>query len=336
MAEIVPPPAPILVVNPKEDPNHPFFLHHNDTTNTIVIKPPSLTGPNYLTWNKAFSLALSIKNKLGFVDGSISTPAATDPLYASWLRCSNTVSVYFTQLNALWEELKNYRPLPYCSCGLCTRNALRSFSGVQSCNYVFKFLMGLNDSFEGIRGQILLLSPTPSLDKVFSMVLQDERQREARLPSPSPIDSLSFAINHVPDKKKWRPNLFNGPRHSAHATPAPDSQPSSNTEQQTGISLSFPSALIDIPWIVDTGAIDHMVCSPDFFTSPPSPYNSRVNLPNGDKVQVTSKGTIQLTPTIQLADVLYIPSFHFNLISISKLTKHSSSCVTILNNVCYL
>jgi len=39
--------------------------------------------------------------------------------------------------------------------------------------------MGLNDTFSHIRGQILLIDPLPPINKVFSLVLQEERQREA-------------------------------------------------------------------------------------------------------------------------------------------------------------
>ena len=38
------------------------------------------------------------------------------------------------------------------------------------------FLMGLIDTYVGIRGQILLMDPTSSLSKVFSLLLQDEKQ----------------------------------------------------------------------------------------------------------------------------------------------------------------
>lgn len=38
--------------------------------------------------------------------------------------------------------------------------------------------MGLNDTFSQVRGQILLIDPLPSINKVFSLVLQEERQRE--------------------------------------------------------------------------------------------------------------------------------------------------------------
>ena len=39
------------------------------------------------------------------------------------------------------------------------------------------FLMGLNDSFAHIRAQLLLLYPLPPINKVFSLVSQEERQR---------------------------------------------------------------------------------------------------------------------------------------------------------------
>jgi hypothetical protein len=41
--------------------------------------------------------------------------------------------------------------------------------------YITHFLMGLNDSFSNIRGQILLLEPLLPINKVFSLVLQEER-----------------------------------------------------------------------------------------------------------------------------------------------------------------
>ena len=42
------------------------------------------------------------------------------------------------------------------------------------------FLMGLNDTHAAVRGQILLMDPIPALSKVFSLLLQDEKQRKVR------------------------------------------------------------------------------------------------------------------------------------------------------------
>ena len=44
--------------------------------------------------------------------------------------------------------------------------------------YIMSFLMGLNDSFSQVRGQILLLDPLPAINKVFSLIFEKERQRK--------------------------------------------------------------------------------------------------------------------------------------------------------------
>jgi hypothetical protein len=38
--------------------------------------------------------------------------------------------------------------------------------------------MGLNEPFASIQGQILLMEPLPSVNKVFSLVTQEEKQQE--------------------------------------------------------------------------------------------------------------------------------------------------------------
>lgn len=41
------------------------------------------------------------------------------------------------------------------------------------------FLMGLNESYASIRAQILLMKPMPDITEVFSLLIQEERQRLA-------------------------------------------------------------------------------------------------------------------------------------------------------------
>lgn len=49
--------------------------------------------------------------------------------------------------------------------------------------YIFQFLMGLNDSLSNISGQILLIDPLPSINNVFSLIVQEESQKEVFLGS---------------------------------------------------------------------------------------------------------------------------------------------------------
>ena len=81
------------------------------------------------------------------------------------------VSDYFTQLKGLWDELLNYRPIPGCTCGAkCICGLSRTLMDYQHYDYVHNFLMGLNDSFAPVRGQILLMEPLPNINKVFSLI----------------------------------------------------------------------------------------------------------------------------------------------------------------------
>jgi hypothetical protein len=58
---------------PCQDPNHHLYLHHSDHPR-VVLASQSLNGENYQTWSRAIITALSAKNKLGFIDETISQP----------------------------------------------------------------------------------------------------------------------------------------------------------------------------------------------------------------------------------------------------------------------
>ena len=73
-------------------------------------------------------------------------------------------------------------------------------------------------------------------------------------------------------------------------------------------------AFANIDWIIDIGAIDHMVHSIFVFSSIACVSNTYVYLPNGERDLVTHVGTVQLTEKLIVTDVLCVPSFTFNLI----------------------
>ena len=102
-----------------------------------------------------------------------------------------------------------------------------------------------------------------------------------------------------------------------------------NTPISSGMPSSFTS--FSGPWILDSGATDHVTCSLHNFHSHKQVSPVTVKLPNGHFVRATCSGTIQLSPNITLHDVFYIPAFTFNLISISKLVS-SVNCELIFSS----
>jgi hypothetical protein len=90
------------------------------------------------------------------------------------------------------------------------------------------------------------------------------------------------------------------------------------------------------PWIIDTGATDHMIGSVSFFTSITAIVSNHVKLPNGQLAAVTHIGTVKISEHLILTDVLCIPSFSFNLISASKLIKSLHCCLIFLDSFCFI
>jgi hypothetical protein len=82
----------------------PFYLHHGDSPGTHLVSQP-LVGNNYHTWKRSMSMALSAKNKLGFIDGSLAKPAEDTSEYFAWDRCNNMVLSWI--LNSVSQEISS-------------------------------------------------------------------------------------------------------------------------------------------------------------------------------------------------------------------------------------
>ena len=87
---------------------------------------------------------------------------------------------------------------------------------------------------------------------------------------------------------------------------------------------------------MDTGATDHLVCSVDLLTSITATIQSLVHLPNGESTQVTHIGTVVLSPSLTLTNVLCVLSFSFNLLSVSTLILSQPYCLVFLSTYCFI
>jgi len=70
-------------------------------------------------------------------------------------------------MKIVWEELELLTPIPNCVCGKpCECNLSKAFVKQREIEYVICFLKGLNDNYNTIKTQILLLEPLPNMNKV--------------------------------------------------------------------------------------------------------------------------------------------------------------------------
>ncbi|CAN1321331.1 Retrovirus-related Pol polyprotein from transposon RE2 [Linum perenne] len=103
-------------------------------------------------------------------------------------------------------------------------------------------------------------------------------------------------------------------------------------------SQSVPSRVVrpGSSCIIDTGATDSIVYSTDLLFYCYAVSNVTVSLPTGQHVSVSHIGSAFLTPTLAIKNVLVIPSFTFNLLSVSCLTSQHRCCLTFSHDRCVI
>ena len=84
----------------------------------------------------------------------------------------SSVSTYFSKLRELWAEFDALMPCPGCNC-------VESRKYVEHFEYqcLLKFLMGLNESYSHSNNHIMMMLPTPSINKAYAMIISEESQR---------------------------------------------------------------------------------------------------------------------------------------------------------------
>ncbi|KAL0423513.1 UNVERIFIED_CONTAM: hypothetical protein Sradi_0886100 [Sesamum radiatum] len=78
-----------------------------------------------------------------------------------------SVVAYFTRLKQLLDELICLKPPQVWVCGVT-----KPVINLSGSHYLMQFLMGLNEYFDHVRSQILVMDPLPDVNKAFSMVVK--------------------------------------------------------------------------------------------------------------------------------------------------------------------
>jgi hypothetical protein len=87
----------------------------------------------------------------------------------------NSISTYYTKMKKLWQELDNFRPTPISNC-VDNCNVVAKMKEYKDSDQVIRFLKGLNEQYSAVRSQIMLMDPLPTIGKVYSLLVPQERQ----------------------------------------------------------------------------------------------------------------------------------------------------------------
>jgi len=85
------------------------------------------------------------------------------------------IASYYTKAKQLWDESHAVSGVPKCTCAKreCGVNGrLQEYTEERK---LIQFLMGLNSSYTAVRGNMLMMSPFPSMSQAYSLLIQEER-----------------------------------------------------------------------------------------------------------------------------------------------------------------
>ncbi|XP_075074719.1 uncharacterized protein LOC142162284 [Nicotiana tabacum] len=199
------------------DVNHPYHLNNFDSPGMTLVNTV-FDGIGYPGWRRSILLSLSAKKKLGFINGACQSPDLKSPEHEQWscvndivissilnalskilqtkeliglVQGNNDIAAYFTKIKRLWDELDALNVIICCSC-VCVCEGKAKLTKSLEDQRLIQFLMGINDIYAQARGNILMMNPLPSIDVAYSLLLQDENQREVYANAHFNSESVSF------------------------------------------------------------------------------------------------------------------------------------------------
>lgn len=120
-----------------------------------------------------------------------------------------TVTGYFTALNRFWQQLDILDAVTW----KCSVDG-KQYKQIVEKERIYKFLLGLNQELDEVRGRILGTKPMPNLREVFSEVRREESRRRVMLGKINNVTSEGSALatratpgtnSSMPQKKNGRP-----------------------------------------------------------------------------------------------------------------------------------
>jgi len=91
------------------------------------------------------------------------------------------ITNYYTKAKQLRDESSVVNSTPMCNCGKCESGVNGRLQKYTEEKKLIQFLMGLNPSYTAVRGNILMMTPFPSTSQAYSLLVQEERQRQVKI-----------------------------------------------------------------------------------------------------------------------------------------------------------
>ncbi|CAN1250015.1 hypothetical protein LINPERPRIM_LOCUS7305 [Linum perenne] len=172
-------------------------------------------------------------------------------------------------------------------------------------------------------------APTTAADGPVTMSRSDWTQFQQQYQRMAQIVQQPSVVSH-PSPQHMPDNGDDFPR--VNSVISTDQTGPSGNQSHFALACGYSA----FSWVLDTGATDHIACDHSLFSCLTRIDNIFVQLPTGDRVQAIGRGTVRYSDNLLLQDVLFIPGFSFNLISISQLVKKTSLSIIFHQSSCLI
>ncbi|KAH0661967.1 hypothetical protein KY284_026898 [Solanum tuberosum] len=219
------------------DSNHPLYMHPSDNPGNKLgfingdCPHPQSNDSLYRQWERCDdivtswilnSLSKDIADNVEYVQDSAKLWRELEDRYEQTngvklyqiqreindlSQGSLDITCYYTKLKKLWEELSTLNAKAQCTCN-CTCGAKALVHKAKQDRRLIQLLMGLNEIYTVIRGNILMMNPLPTMAQAFSLLVQDEHQREIEPSNHFNVEATTLHAGNVrPSLSNVRPSL---------------------------------------------------------------------------------------------------------------------------------
>ncbi|GKC16298.1 putative RNA-directed DNA polymerase [Tanacetum coccineum] len=313
--------------------NDPLFLNANDSNGTPLITF-KLTGTNnYKIWVVAVHLALHT-NTLGFINGKCVRDESNVLLQEQWDRCNSdefketydeidssviynlhykicsltqygsSLSEYYRNYNSLKRQFDSLVDFPSCSCDSASK--LKDHKDLMR---LMQFLMGLDDTYNVVRSQILTTEPLLDVKFAFATLSRVESHKNNLVHSSPTKPSSSAFVSRLNNCSSVKSD-----QSAANTLPF-------TTDQINGL-MALIGSKPDSEHLYDIIDVSHVKIT--------------ISHPNGTIEMVKHVGNYKLLDKITLKEVLMVPGYKVSLLFIHKLGKDDKFVVSFAESICFV
>ncbi|RVW95625.1 Retrovirus-related Pol polyprotein from transposon TNT 1-94 [Vitis vinifera] len=164
----------------------------------------------------------------------------------------------------------------------------------------------------------------------------DHPKARMNLGSNSNRNKSFSAANQVSEADEGKPAVALSEAQLKQLLSLLNNQDENSSSKVNAVTKPGLSKVASRNWIIDSGATYHITSSSKLLHKDKNCSLPPVLLPSGEKANIVTKGTLPMNSVYYLHDVLSVPTFKVDLISVSRLTRGLNCSVTFFPYWCIL